>query len=353
MKWLILTFLFAAFWWALFYHSFNRDRSRYRNCYLLFIAIISGIPFLVNVPGPYGLLASLVLVYGTFFGLLAVPYFLMHNGFTMMKKEGRQLPHMLSLVLGIVILLGETAIIYNIITDVTEFNSPSYTPGLTTHSILYYFLLLFGITIIYGSMSILIFTIYIIMMQIIPWRKDFDYVVILGAGLIDGERVSKLLSDRIDKAIEVYNKAGRRPKLIPSGGQGDDEKISEAQAMKNYLLMKGIPEDDIILEDKSATTFENLTNSKRIIESRDGRKNTALVSSNYHVYRALRYCRKLDFKCSGIGGHTAFYYWPCALLREYIAVHAEKKHAVIFILGWLMCMGLTIAYIVVNTKHLL
>ena len=56
--------------------------------------------------------------------------------------------------------------------------------------------------------------------------------------------------------------------------------------MRRYLISKGIPESDIILEDRSATTFENLKNSKDIIDSTEGRKYIALVTSNYHVYRA-------------------------------------------------------------------
>ena len=109
--------------------------------------------------------------------------------------------------------------------------------------------------------------------------------------------------------------------------------------MRRYLISKGIPESDIILEDRSATTFENLKNSKDIIDSTEGRKYTALVTSNYHVYRALRYCKAIGLKCTGIGSRVAFYYWPSALIREYIAIHAEKKHAVIFVIGWLICVA--------------
>ncbi|MBQ5340930.1 MAG: YdcF family protein, partial [Oscillospiraceae bacterium] len=169
--------------------------------------------------------------------------------------------------------------------------------------------------------------------------RDFDYVVIHGAGLINGEKVTKLLSDRLDKAIDVYRKDPTPPKMIPSGGQGSDEKVSEASAMKDYLLEHGIPESDIIMEDRSTTTFENLRFSKEIIDSFDGRKYTALVSSNYHVFRAMRYARMIGLSCTGIGSHVAFYYWPSALIREYIAIHAEKKHLIMLIIGWLLFVG--------------
>jgi len=163
-------------------------------------------------------------------------------------------------------------------------------------------------------------------------------VIIHGAGLLDGNRVSKLLSDRIDKAIDVYSKDPSPTILIPSGGQGGDETVSEAEAMAEYIRAKGIPESDILLEDKSTTTLENLQNSKELIDSREGRKYTALVTSNYHVYRALRYCRIIGLKCTGIGSHVALYYWPSALIREFAAIHREKKHLIAFLAGWVICM---------------
>ena len=78
--------------------------------------------------------------------------------------------------------------------------------------------------------------------------------------------------------ILIKEKTGKEAILIPSGGKGSDEKISEAEAMGKYLLDKGIPEGKIILEDHSATTFENLANSKKIIDAQEGRKYTALVT---------------------------------------------------------------------------
>ena len=166
-------------------------------------------------------------------------------------------------------------------------------------------------------------------------KHDFDNIVLIQA-------TSRLLQAKdLDKAIEVYRRDKTPPKLIPSGGKGSDESLSEAEAMKNYLVEQGIPEEDIIMEDQSKTTFENLKFSKDILDGMEGRKYTALVTSNYHVYRALRYCKQVGLKCTGIGSRVAFYYWPSALIREFIAIHAEKKHAVIFAAGWAACMILT------------
>ena len=123
--------------------------------------------------------------------------------------------------------------------------------------------------------------------------------------------------------------------VIAGAGSGKTRTITYRIA---NMLDKGIPAEMIIKEDQSTTTYENLQNSKAIIDSRPGSKYTVLVTSNYHVYRALRYCRKIGLECTGVGSHVAFYYWPSAMIREFIAVHAEKKHLITFIIGWILWM---------------
>ena len=102
---------------------------------------------------------------------------------------------------------------------------------------------------------------YSILYLFIPKKKHYDFIIIHGAGLLDGEKVTPLLKRRIDKAVEAYHKS-KNPhiKIIASGGQGGDEKISEAQAITNYLLEEtDVPQDAVILEDQSRTTYENLS----------------------------------------------------------------------------------------------
>ena len=338
-----ITLLFTVIFWGMFYYSFSRDRSRYRNCYLLFFALLSMIPFFINIAGDQAremMFVTFLLIVAV---LLVVPFFLIHNGIVMIKNEGRSAAHLLSLALGIVVLVGEVLLAYNIVIYSMVFGLEAQAVYL--HSPVFLVTTLIVVTVIYGSVSFVIFMIYSVFLMIIPRSKDFDYVIIHGAGLINGETVSKLLQERLDKAILVYRKDPSPTKLIPSGGKGSDENIFEAEAMKRYLLEQGVPESDIILEDQSTTTFENLRFSKAIIDSREGRKYTALVTSNYHVYRALRYCRRVGLKCKGIGSHVALYYWPSALIREFIAVHTEKKHAILFALGWAFWMWFTVMLI--------
>ena len=334
----VIFLLPAAALWALFYYAFRKDRSRYRNCYLLFLALMGSVPFVLSLFGDNMGSAVLFLFTTVLIALLIVPFFLIHNGVVMMRREGRQPAHLLSLALGIAILIGEAATAAIVIRYSTTFdlNEQFWRSGWFVAGSLV------SVTVIYGSMAFLIFMIYTVFLQAIPRKRDFDYVIIHGAGLLRGDQLSKLLRDRVDKAIAVYRKDPTPPKLIPSGGKGGDETISEAEAMRRYLLQQGIPEEDILLEDRSATTLENLRFSKQILDAREGRKYTALVTSNYHVYRALRYCRRIGLKCTGIGSRVAFYYWPSALIREFIAIHTEKKHALLFVLGWLACIALVL-----------
>lgn len=326
----------VLFWWILFYFTFKKDRSRYRNCYLLAIALFHAVFGLAFASGQY-MFDVLVILFAVFaIAVMIVPFFLVYNGIVMLKREGKSRANLLSLLFGILIGAGEIATILSMVAVTLAANDNRDFIRLV--EILGVPFSAFSVSVIYISVSFLIFMIYTLFLQIVPRKRDFDYIIIHGAGLIDGDKVSKLLSDRIDKAIDVYHKDPTPPVLIPSGGQGSNETVPEARAMADYILSKDIPEDRIIIEDSSATTYENLVNSKKIIDERGDGEYIALVTSNYHVYRALRHCRKIGLKCTGIGSRVAFYYWPSALIREYVAVHAETKHLIILILGWLILM---------------
>ncbi len=325
----------AVFFWVLLYISFRRDRSRYRNCFLLFFATASTVIALSFLAGRFQKTFFIILLNIIFIALLSVPLFLVINGVLMIRREGHRLANLLSLLLGILIGAGELASFTAVILPEVAGSRWEIGGFLFRVSRLSMF---FSVSVIYFSTVFVVFMLYCVFLQIIPWKRNFDYVIVLGAGLLQGERVSRLLSDRLDKAIEICNRNSVPPVLIPSGGKGADEKISEAEAMERYLLDKGIPADRIIKEDQSVSTFENLKNSKTIIDAQPGSRKTVLVTSNYHVYRALRYCRKVGLKCTGVGSHVALYYWPSAIIREFAAVHAEKKHFIFLIIGWVMCM---------------
>ena len=158
--------------------------------------------------------------------------------------------------------------------------------------------------------------------------KKLDYIVVLGAGLI-GERVTPLLARRIDKGIKLLKKH-KNAKIIMSGGQGADEVIAEAVAMKNYALEQGVSEEKIILENKSTNTYENLKFSYALMENE---KRFALVTNYYHTFRALILAKVLGLKCVGYGAKTKFYFTANAFVREFIGYLYLRRKLHIIILS--------------------
>lgn len=155
-----------------------------------------------------------------------------------------------------------------------------------------------------------------------------DYVVVLGAGLI-GDKVTPLLASRIEKGIAIYQKHPGS-KLIMSGGQGPDELMAEGQAMANYAFEQGIPVEDIVIENQSTNTEENLKFSYALMKPGS---RFALVTNYYHVFRALLLARKLKIKCIGYGARTKFYFSLNAFIREFVGYLVMTKKAHLLFLG--------------------
>ena len=123
-----------------------------------------------------------------------------------------------------------------------------------------------------------------------------DVIIVLGAKLI-GHEPSTVLRLRLDEATRLYGE-GYAPTIIVSGAQGQDEEISEAAAMRDYLIAQHIPADRIIIEDQSFNTYQNLVNSRAIMV-RGGQQRAIIVSSASHIRRALFLAKQLDMDVSG------------------------------------------------------
>jgi uncharacterized SAM-binding protein YcdF (DUF218 family) len=319
---------FAAFW-IITIGAAVIWPQRYFNSMLLMMTLMFSMIFVSGFFGEgagYFLLICFLLV---MLGLFLAPILLMLNGVQMIRKEGFSLSHVLSFGLGLFIDIGEIAAVI-------------YVLGLSDYISIgraNVWVFMIFITVFYFSFLVLSFVIYSILIQIMPHRMSFDYIIIHGSGLKNGEILTRLLQSRVDKAIEIYRKCRVKPVIIPSGGKGRDEKISEARAMRDYLVSEGIPEEHIVMEENSVDTKENLKFSKAIIDGRGGSKRTALVSSNYHIYRCLRLAREMKFKYVGIGAEVAPYFWPSALIREFIAVFLTPRFLFWALLGWLLCIS--------------
>lgn len=136
---------------------------------------------------------------------------------------------------------------------------------------------------------------------------EADYIIVLGA-LVRGEEPSLSMIERTQAALDYMN-AHPDTVVIVSGGQGDMEDISEAEAMHRWLVDNGADESRILLEDRSTSTQENLVFSFDIIRQRgdDPAKATAVVTSEYHIYRAQLLGRDLGVELGGISAHTTYF----------------------------------------------
>ncbi len=145
-----------------------------------------------------------------------------------------------------------------------------------------------------------------------------DTMIILGAGL-NGDQVSERLKLRLDKALEA-SKINQKMTIIVSGGQGSDELISEAEAMKHYLVKAGIDEKMIILEDKSTSTYENFLYSKTKTDKFEPSENVLIVTSDFHIFRSKFIAKDLGWNTQALCSKSELHVLSNYLIREIPAV---------------------------------
>ncbi|MEU2043025.1 YdcF family protein [Nocardia niwae] len=234
------------------------------------------------------------------------------NGAQLVRREGWHVPNLLPLGLGIALLVPYVVLGLALLTGS-----------------LWLAVLLASLTMAISYVGFLFtaFLLYSLCYGLLPYQRGMDAIVVHGAGLVDGE-VSPLLAARLERAIEVYRGEtddGRAPLLIASGGKGSDEEVSEAAAMAEYLIGRGVPEDRVVLEDRSGSTEENLLFTKRLLGERGPTTRMVLVTSNFHVLRTAILARRLHLDAEVTGARTAFYYLPSAFLREFAALLVAYK----------------------------
>ena len=179
---------------------------------------------------------------------------------------------------------------------------------------------------------------------------DKDFMIILGCGIRQDGTPTPLLRGRVDKALEFARRqkeaTGKDLIFVPSGGQGPNEVISESESMKNYLLSKGIPEERILMEDQSTTTFENMKFSKEKIMAIDPNAKIAYSTTNYHVFRSGLFARRVKMRAQGIGARTKWYFWPNAAVREFVGLLTQHRGKQILILSSMILLYLTLTFVV-------
>lgn len=273
----------------------------------------------------------------SYFSMLTLPciiilsiYCIITN-IVLIRKEGFNPRRLLGVIIGLFALLGlgGSQIVYFFIDKIlsgTNLRFVKYTLDICINATLSYLY------------TLIIATLYcnIRAATHIP-KYDKDFVIILGSKIIDDGTLTPLLKGRVDRAIEFGNKqyAASKKKIIyiPSGGKGNDEVEAEALAMKNYLTQKGIKEKQIIIEDKSTSTIENMKFSKNIIDELKKGAKVCFSTTNYHVFRSGVIASEQGIDCEGLGSNTKWYFYTNALIREFIAnlVQERKSHIILLL----------------------
>lgn len=177
-------------------------------------------------------------------------------------------------------------------------------------------------------------------------KQSTDYVIVLGYPVQNGE-VSATLEYRLDKAYE-YAKVHPNTVFILSGGKNGDGDVSEAQVMYDYLRKRGVPDYQMIKEEQSSNTYENLVYSKNIIDEREKTRRewirnlmsrsgylsppdeevtirVGIVTSNFHVLRAKGIARHIGIEnVSGIAAKSDPVLFVHLCVRECLAILKDK-----------------------------
>ena len=272
----------------------------------------------------------------------------------LMRREGRTWRNMLGLILGVLICLGTLApAVIDEFSQRTMIFDAHNERGASLYIVM---------AIKNGMLTIVTYLECILLSTIILSVKaarhipafDKDYLIIHGCQIKTDGSLTPLLRGRADAALKFARmqreQAGKELVFVPSGGQGADEVISEAEAIRRYLLDSGVPESQILLEDKSENTEANLRNSAALIRAREGGAdaNIAIATTNYHVFRAGLLAEEMGIHVEGIGSKTRTYFWINAFVREFIATlwSERRRHALIVaLLVTLTLLGVWTVYL--------
>jgi uncharacterized SAM-binding protein YcdF (DUF218 family) len=149
--------------------------------------------------------------------------------------------------------------------------------------------------------------------------QGMDYMVILGAQ-VRGTTITRSLLRRLDTAV-IYLKNNPKTVVIVSGGRGETEAVTEAEAMKQYLIRQGISENRIIKEDKSRNTYENFRYSKAFIQPGS---TIVIVTNGFHMLRSMRLAKRLGLNAQGISAPTDAILAVNYYVREAVGIMKDK-----------------------------
>lgn len=149
-------------------------------------------------------------------------------------------------------------------------------------------------------------------------KPDAEQPVIVLGCKVKGTRPSLMLAKRLDSAYEYLSQ--NNAVVIVSGGKGENEQISEAECMKNYLVAKGLDAKRIIIEDKSTSTQENLEFSKEILNQKGLGTDVVIATDLFHQYRASLIAKKTNLTVKAVSAKTSLWLIPTYWVREWFGL---------------------------------
>ncbi len=135
----------------------------------------------------------------------------------------------------------------------------------------------------------------------VPPVGDYDAVIVLGAQVKPDGVPSLQLQWRLDAAAKAWKE--RNTLIVVCGAQGSNEPAPEAHVMRDVLIRQGVAEEQILMDDQSFNTRQNIRNAKNLLEGRDA-DHVLIVTSDYHLPRAMAIAEDAGLKASGMGSPT-------------------------------------------------
>ena len=144
-----------------------------------------------------------------------------------------------------------------------------------------------------------------------------EIVIVLGAGVIE-DRITRPLARRLDQALYFWQD-NPHATIVVTGGLGSRATVTEAEAMFMYLVERGVPSVNILREDTSTSTYENLKFANELFALQE--KSVVIISNDFHLFRATQTARRIGYEdVRRIGAYTTWYSVPVNYLREVLAL---------------------------------
>ncbi|MCR5593546.1 MAG: YdcF family protein [Saccharofermentans sp.] len=154
---------------------------------------------------------------------------------------------------------------------------------------------------------------------------EYDYIIVLGCGIVDNQYPSSFLADRLDTAIYLYEH-GFAPKILMSGDHRVDD-YNEVSVMRNYVIERGVPSEAVICDDLGLSTFETMERAVRFFDIHSA----LIVTQKYHLARALYNAVDCGIDCEGvIAEGPVFINQPYYSAREFVARVKDFLFCIVF-----------------------